>query len=99
MRKGLSQTIYLVVVAIVILIVALVLLTIFGGGMANITSITQAENICRQKAATSCSATQMIDGGQMPVDWNVPFYEGQSCKALIGDVDCGQILKGESTQP
>jgi len=66
MKKGLSQTLYLVIVAVVLLILALVLLTIFGGSMTTVSSLTEAGNLCRTQAMASCAATN-----NMPYNWNM----------------------------
>ncbi|MFH1337740.1 MAG: hypothetical protein ABIH55_02600 [Nanoarchaeota archaeon] len=81
--KGLSQTLYLVVVAVVILIVALVLLTIFGAGLGGVVELSEAQGFCGTEGATSCKAT-----GGLPINWNLPAYnveeEGMlSCKTIL----------------
>ncbi|MBU0898660.1 MAG: hypothetical protein KKB03_04125 [Nanoarchaeota archaeon] len=96
--KGLSQTLYLVVVAVVILIVALVLLTIFGSGVGVITGLTQNTNLCITKATSSCTAT-----GQMPVDWRSSVLKDKdnkptSCYNIIApDVCTGNSFEFESS--
>ena len=87
--KGLSQTLYLVVVAVVILIVALVLLTIFGSGVGIISGLTQNENLCITKATSTCTSIN-----QMPVDWNSRtlteegYTDKVSCKTILSLVNC-----------
>ena len=58
--------ILVVVTAIIILVVALVILTIFGSGLGNIQTITQAESQCASLGASACKAT-----GSLPPTWGV----------------------------
>jgi len=60
MKKGLSQTLYLIVVAVVLLVLALVLLSIFGGGIAPIVNLSDAKSICATEASASCAATHSL---------------------------------------
>ena len=60
-------TLTVVVAAIVILITALVVITIFGGGMNQFGNIAQAKAYCESQCATSCQAT-----GDIPITWDVP---------------------------
>jgi len=48
-------TLTVVVAAIVILITALVVITIFGTGITQVTSITQAKAICATQIQSTCS--------------------------------------------
>jgi hypothetical protein len=57
MSKGMSESLVIVVAAIVILIVALIVLTIFGVGMKTATSIYDAQNQCNAMCTSSCKAT------------------------------------------
>ncbi|MBU0898659.1 MAG: hypothetical protein KKB03_04120 [Nanoarchaeota archaeon] len=86
--KGLSQTLYLVVVAVVILIVALVLLTIFSVGLGGVVELSKAQGFCGTEGATSCKAT-----GGLPVDWIVPKYNVEG----TGLVPCATILCEDGT--
>jgi len=86
--KGLSQTLYLVVVAVVILIVALVLLTIFGSGIGGIMQLTEAQSYCGTEGSTSCKASN-----NLPIDWNIPKYNVEdtgmlSCKDIYNCNTC-----------
>jgi len=89
--KGLSQTIYLIVVAIVILIVALVLLTIFGGGIRQVASLTDARVQCGLEGSSSCAAI-----GSLPTTWNVVMWNVQSEGKTMS---CAQIMEGVCDNP
>jgi hypothetical protein len=85
--KGLSTTILIVVTAVVILVAALVLLTIFGTGIQNVATISQAQSLCLTSAQTSCAF------GAWPTTWNavnVRISGGtpQSCGQVLSD--CSQ---------
>ncbi|MFH1444955.1 MAG: hypothetical protein ABIF08_00555 [Nanoarchaeota archaeon] len=81
--KGLSQTLYLIVAAIIILIVALVLLTMFGGTMQHVGSFAQAKSICEQEASFTCKTT-----GTLPSSWSIITLdvagEQVSCATIPG---------------
>jgi len=83
-------TIELLVAAIVILIVALVVLTMFGFGVRTVSSITEAENICKQNAAAAC-ATMIGVEEEQDLPSNVLTY-----KIRVGNkvVECGEFLNG-----
>ncbi|MFH1444956.1 MAG: hypothetical protein ABIF08_00560 [Nanoarchaeota archaeon] len=99
MRKGLSQTLYLVVVAVVLLIVALVLLTIFNIGIGPVGGLTEARNNCNLQGKSSCQAT-----GVLPINWefetivnpDYPTVTGSkaftSCDSLTTTHDCSKWL-------
>lgn len=83
----------IVVAAIVILITALVLVTIFGVGIGQVASITQAKNNCITQALASCRATNAL-----PITWDYPMSvtEGgqqtqQSCRELTVYNRCNQV--------
>ena len=86
MTKGLSQTLWIVIVIVVLLVVALVVLTIFGTSIGQFASIADAGNNCRIQATATCAAT-----GQPPVTWTTTFRVGDqttSCASLIGSNPC-----------
>jgi hypothetical protein len=60
-----NTTLAVVVSAIVILITALVVITIFSGGMGQIGTFSQAKTICASQAAASCAMNC-----QMPITWS-----------------------------
>ena len=94
--KGMEHSLVIVVTAIVVLIVAVVLITIFTGGLRNVTPIFEKSNLCRQEAILSCRTT-----GKMPPAWDIQFKvideRGnevlQSCSGLVSG-DCASILGG-----
>ena len=61
-----NTTLAVVVSAIVILITALVVITIFSGGMQQIGTISQAKTLCTTNFITTCQST-----GQTPPTWTV----------------------------
>ncbi|RLJ09265.1 MAG: hypothetical protein DRP13_00635 [Candidatus Aenigmatarchaeota archaeon] len=94
--KALSTTILIVVSAVVILIAALVVLTIFGGGMGQVSTLTQFKNNCIIQAKTTCSSF-----GAMPPTWDLDVSVSgtkTSCSKEVGlancDDVCVQVLKG-----
>lgn len=89
-EKGMSQTIGIVVAAIVILITALIIITIFGSGISPIADYSARRNVCLQMASTSCASY-----GRLPNDWYAPvqYREGSevktgSCAQMEGLVNC-----------
>ncbi|MEM5812262.1 MAG: hypothetical protein QW286_00950 [Candidatus Aenigmatarchaeota archaeon] len=91
-----------VVTAVVILVAALVLLTIFGGGIQNVATITQAQSICLSSAQISCSA-----GGNAawpPATWDIPNIriaggEPKNCRTIMLESalvcnNCDDVAKG-----
>ena len=84
--KGISQTLYLIVVAVVLIVVALVLLTIFSGGIQTVVEFSEAQNLCSTTAGTSCKT-----GAGLPVDWTIPKHVVKdrglmSCKMIFDEV-------------
>jgi hypothetical protein len=63
--KGMSQTLYIVVAAIVILVAALVVIVIFAEGIGPIVDITTQKSLCTSSYSTICAAT-----GTEPPDWH-----------------------------
>ena len=87
--KALSTTILIVVSAVVILIAALVVLTIFGGGMGQVSTLTQFRNNCIIQAKTTCSSF-----GTMPPTWDldVPVSGTKtSCSKELGVANCDDL--------
>jgi len=71
-----------VVAAIVILITALVVITIFGSGVTQVSGIAEARSLCQTQCQTSCQAT-----GSKPITWGVPTVRDsggdlKSCEGL-----------------
>lgn len=81
-------TLTVVVAAIVILITALVVLTIFGGGMGQVGTLAQAETICKSQCESTCQATN-----RMPLTWNIATVrqgtEMKSCADIGVSCPCG----------
>lgn len=73
MTKGLSQTLWIVVVIVVLLVVALVVLTIFGTSIGQFGSIAEARNNCLLQLQATCAATNTV-----PLTWDNQF-------TIIGD--------------
>ena len=94
--KGMSETIVIVITVVVILVAALVLLTIFGTGMANVTTISQAASICISSAQTSCLTTNTWP----PSTWYSPTVKLNgnpiSCNnAVTGCGSCDDLRAGK----
>ena len=53
--KGMSQTLYIVVAAVVILVAALVVITIFAGGVSKFNTVLEARGYCSTIAQPICS--------------------------------------------
>lgn len=74
----------LVVTAIIILVVAIVVLAIFGGGISQLGSVTDARASCINQGKWSCETS-----GVMPAGWDTitVFRQGneaKTCKDLTG---------------
>lgn len=86
--KGMSQTLYLVVAAMVILVTAVVVIAIFFRGVGPATGIAEAKALCMTQATTAC-----LTFDQMPPIWNVQNIKvtgetsEQSCAQVVG-VSC-----------
>ena len=90
-------TLTVVVAAIVILITALVVITIFGGGIKQVGGIAEAESMCRSSCESACRAT-----GRPPITWEIPTVrdpsgETVSCKSLVGDCKCDGTGSGSGS--
>jgi len=79
--KGLSLTLELVIIAIVLLVTALVIMTIFGGQIAAIVGILNPwsqsmleSNLCQQSCATWCQ----LHTGSAETDWSSLIIKTQS---------------------
>ena len=97
--KALSTTILIVVSAVVILVAALVVLTIFGGGMGQLSSVTNFKNNCLTQAQVTCKTM-----GALPPTWKstVTITEnGQqkqtSCWKETGNSETCQAAVGITT--
>jgi len=89
-----SMALELVVVAIVLLVAALVILTMFGGGMTQLGQITNAQNNCKETYRLTCLTT-----GGPPSTWTSAYVytdaEGkkQTCSTIVS-CDCKSDGKG-----
>ena len=88
--KGLSLTLTIVIVAIVLLVTALVIMTIFGAQMANILNILNPwakaaldQNSCNQKCAAWC----MANIGKTEADWTNDLKAPDCVAAMNGIAD------------
>jgi len=82
--KAMSMPILVVVTAIIILVVALVILTIFGSGLGNIQTVTQARSQCVTLGSSTCSSVNAL-----PPTWFAETIKVQdkdvpvSCHGLV----------------
>lgn len=99
--KAMSQTLYIVVAAIVIMVTAIVVLAIFFPAMVPAAALADAKNLCLTKATSACAAFKT-----MPPDWNVvnvvvrtgDSSEIKSCAGLTGMSGCsGFNVPGSNT--
>ena len=96
--KALSTTILIVVTAVVILVAALVMLTIFGGGIGNVSTLTNFESQCRIQCSTTCTI------GGLPPTWTVKQNVGgqqKSCEDVVGNscTACGVTTTNPTNTP
>ena len=89
--KGLSTTLFLVVSAVVMLVTALVIITIFGGGMTQFASISDNMNHCTMTGSSSCSTV-----GQLPITWGLNNIKDgndlKSCGSLLSCYKCSECF-------
>jgi hypothetical protein len=101
--KGLSLTLTIVIIAIVLLVTALVIMTIFGGQMAQVLGILNPwssamleSNLCQQKCATQCQLTS-----RPTIEWNEiqiktqTHPDGIGCDKVMQEAAGGNIGKCE----
>lgn len=92
MVKGMSDTLAVVVAAIVILITALVIITIFSGSISPVGGIVEARSNCKIQAQTSCAAA-----GQLPETWNTPTHRVDQvtypCSRLVACTRCDPVTR------
>lgn len=93
--QGMSQTLYIIVAAVVILVSALVILTVFGSGINPLASISSAESSCMINAKSTCDLT-----GQLPMTWesNTVNDGGKptSCSEVLGCNSCAGCFPDSS---
>lgn len=77
-----NTTLSVVVSAIVILITALVVITIFSGGITQVGTLGQAKTLCETNFRTICLST-----GQTPTTWDIKSMnvngEIKSCRDVV----------------
>ncbi len=101
--KGLSLTLTIVIVAIVLLVTALVVMTIFGGQIAQFIGILNPwseamlkQSLCNQKCAAYCQGHVGID---RPVPWSTikdidAQSEPKACSVIMADISDDCICRG-----
>ncbi|MBN2330732.1 MAG: hypothetical protein JXC85_02855 [Candidatus Aenigmarchaeota archaeon] len=101
--KGLSLTLTIVIVAIVLLVTALVVMTIFGGQIAQFIGILNPwseamlkQSLCNQKCAAYC---QGHVGISEPVSWNTigeidAQSEPKNCGTIMQDISENCVCRG-----
>jgi 3',5'-cyclic AMP phosphodiesterase CpdA len=87
-----ETTLAVVVSAIVILITALVVITIFGGGVGQVGTLSNSQSICEAQARSSCSAT-----GQMPLAWSTPSVNQPDAEGKNHLVSCSTASNGKNS--
>ncbi|UCD02715.1 MAG: hypothetical protein JSV63_02915 [Candidatus Aenigmatarchaeota archaeon] len=95
--KGLSLTLSIVIIAIVLLVTALVIMTIFGSQIAQILSILNPwsqqaleSNLCQQKCATWCQLNPGLTSP--PNGWNEFTIDRTLPDNSKKPVPCGEIM-------
>lgn len=84
--KAMSNTLYLVVAAVVILVTAVVVLAIFFQGVTPATGITSAKSLCMTEATMSCATY-----GKMPPTWNIQNRKVTENGKTV-DMSCSQVM-------
>lgn len=82
--KAMSQTMYLVVAAIIIMVTAVVVIAIFWQGITPAIGLTEAASLCQTQATISCTSMN-----QMPPTWYV-----QNMKTTRGTLSCADLVAG-----
>ncbi len=94
MRRGISETLWIIVAAIVIMVTALVVLTIFSGGISNVSQFTAAKSTCVTQYTVSCKTT-----GQAPASWQAKTVRDEngvltSCSVVASGCLCTKGVAG-----
>lgn len=76
----------LVIIAIMLLVAALVVLTIFGGGMSQLQPLLNAQSNCKNIFSISCTTS-----GQKPSTWSTGYVYTDSAG---NKQTCAQLLPG-----
>lgn len=93
MVKGLSQTMWIVVAALVILVVALVVLSIFTKSAGNVGVLAEFRKNCELNARATCASLNT-----MPIDWEIPKPFGKDSNNNIIVKSCADELGRSSSQ-
>ena len=81
-----NTTLAVVVSAIVILITALVVITIFSGGVGQVGSMTNSQSVCQTQARSSCYAACSL-----PLTWSVPTVTSNGKTESCFDATGGSV--------
>ena len=80
--RGISSTVWIVIVVIVMVVAAVVILNMFGVGISQVATFSEARNICIQQFTTNCMAN-----GVVPPTWSMTTLnvggEQTSCADLV----------------
>ncbi|MFH0956920.1 MAG: hypothetical protein V1813_03585 [Candidatus Aenigmatarchaeota archaeon] len=94
--KGLSMTLEIVIIAIVLLVTALVILTIFGGQMANVLSalgILQTSTVESSQCQTMCSNWCLVNRPDTKVAWTtLTFTRNKADGTGPETIGCNTIM-------
>lgn len=71
--EGISQTLWIVISAVVIIVVALVILTIFGTNIRTVTSLAEVDSLCSSLCQVTCGGR--TSGTALVITWSVPMYQ------------------------
>lgn len=95
---GMTNTLWIVIAAVIVIVVALVLLTIFGRGIAPIQTLAGFKQQCQTSASLSCQTT-----GYLPLTWESEVVIDQkktSCALQLSEVTCATYgVQDETTTP
>ncbi len=96
--KGMSMTLTIVVVAIVLLVTALVIMTVFGAQMAQVMGVLNPwsssmlqSSLCQQKCATACQ----LNPDKPTIPWSgiyIPIQDPDNQESEK-EVDCKEIMR------
>lgn len=87
--KGVSQTLWIIVGAIVVLVIGLVVITIFSTGIMNFSSITEATSYCAMQGKVSCDTTNNLPPIWTTANMRIAGQDAQeSCSSVLGCSSC-----------
>ncbi len=82
------------VTAIVVLVAGVTVISIFGTGISQVSSLSSQKTSCLVQARSVCSATNTL-----PAGWNTIATKGKTCASLTGCNSCECILGGKKSAP